>query len=370
MILIVDDKPENLFSLRQLLELHNFEVDTAGSGREALKKVLDNQYALIILDVQMPEMDGFEVAQAFSGYSKSQDIPIIFLSAVNIDDQFIKKGYASGAVDYVTKPVNGDILLLKVKTFYRLFEQNQKLRQMELVLREEIEFRKLAERKKDEFISIASHELKTPLTSVKGYLQILQRLIHASGDRKQKDFIGNTLVQIDKLNSLVQDLLDVSKIESGKLRLNKKHFDFQNLLDNTIHVITQAHPRSIIKAKGTKNVQVYGDEGRIGQVLANYFTNAIKHSAEAADILVKTALTPDQFLKIQIRSGEEAPRTVQESIFNKFYRVDEATRQYHTLGIGPYICSEIIQRHGGKVGVQSEPGKGSSFYFTIPLSRD
>src|ERR1700684_3905855 len=113
MILIVDDKPENIFSLKTTLELHSFPTDTALGGEEALKKILKNQYALIILDVQMPGMDGFEVAEAISGYSKGKDIPILFLSAANADKKFITKGYTSGGIDYITKPTDPDILLLK-----------------------------------------------------------------------------------------------------------------------------------------------------------------------------------------------------------------------------------------------------------------
>ena len=145
MILIVDDKPENLFSLKSILQLNNFVVDTAHSGEEALKKILKNTYALIILDVQMPVMDGFEVAETLSGYSKAKDIPIIFLSAVNTDKRFITKGYTSGGIDYITKPVDADILLLKVKTFYRLYEQNQELKQIQNALRTEIDIRKEAQ---------------------------------------------------------------------------------------------------------------------------------------------------------------------------------------------------------------------------------
>lgn len=145
MILIVDDRQENIFSLQKLLELHRFEVDTASSGEEALRKILKASYSLIILDVQMPGMDGFEVAEAITGYSKSKDIPIIFLSAVNTDKRFITKGYSSGAMDYVTKPFDPDILLLKVKTFVRLHEQTQELNAIQKTLREEIEFRKQAE---------------------------------------------------------------------------------------------------------------------------------------------------------------------------------------------------------------------------------
>jgi signal transduction histidine kinase/CheY-like chemotaxis protein len=145
MILIVDDKPENIFSLKTILELHHFEVDTAQSGEEALKKILKHHYSLIILDVQMPGMDGFEVAEAISGFSKARDIPLIFLSAVNTDKRFITKGYASGGRDYITKPVDPDILLLKVKTLYRLYQQTCALQDTQSALRREIETRQQAE---------------------------------------------------------------------------------------------------------------------------------------------------------------------------------------------------------------------------------
>lgn len=146
MILIVDDKPENIFSLKRTLELNGFETDSASSGEEALKKVLDNNYVLIILDVQMPGMDGFEVAEALAGYSKSKDIPVLFLSAVNTNKKFITKGYTSGGVDYVTKPVDADILMLKVKTLYELYEQKRELKRISDSLKEEIESRKKTEK--------------------------------------------------------------------------------------------------------------------------------------------------------------------------------------------------------------------------------
>src|SRR6476620_12543600 len=128
MILIVDDKPENLYSLKQILEVNSFKTDTAQSGEEALKKVLKNNYALILLDVQMPGMDGCEVAESITSLNKTKDIPIIFLSAVNTHKKFITKGFESGAVDYITKPVDPDILILKVRNFYRLYEKTQALK--------------------------------------------------------------------------------------------------------------------------------------------------------------------------------------------------------------------------------------------------
>ncbi|HAK29311.1 MAG TPA: hypothetical protein DCO90_08725 [Sphingobacterium sp.] len=145
MILIVDDNPDNIYSLQKLLESKNFKVDTAHSGEEALKKILKNNYALIILDVQMPDMDGFEVAENIAGFSKTKETPIIFLSAVNTDKKFITKGYDSGGLDYVTKPVDPDILMLKVKTFYRLYEQTQALKDVQQTLELEVERRKQAQ---------------------------------------------------------------------------------------------------------------------------------------------------------------------------------------------------------------------------------
>ncbi|MES2701195.1 MAG: ATP-binding protein [Bacteroidota bacterium] len=162
MILIVDDRSENIFALRRTLEVNGFDVDSAESGEEALKKILKTTYSLIILDVQMPGMDGFEVAEAISGYSKARDIPIIFLSAVNTDKRFITKGYKSGGIDYVTKPVDPDVFILKVKTLHRIHEQNRELNDVRLSLLEEIDTRKKAERQ----LQVRMQELRSILEAL------------------------------------------------------------------------------------------------------------------------------------------------------------------------------------------------------------
>ncbi len=489
MILIVDDKPENIFSLKKILEINKFEVDSALSGEEALKKILKNSYALIILDVQMPGMDGFEVAETISGHSKSRDIPIIFLSAVNTDKGFITKGYASGAMDYVVKPVDPDILLLKVKTFYKLYEQTRELNEIQAALREEIEFRKQAqlelrervlelrsiletipqiaftarrdgtiefvnqqwfefsgseetfpdghpddksiplkwaeaissgkplnmevrlksrrngkfyfhllqalaikegdeivkwvgtftnieeqkqaEKRKDEFLSIASHELKTPLTSIKAYMQLLERSFtkeNISPSSEATNYLTRTQLQLQKLHSLIADLLDISKIESGKLEFNKKEFEFENLLENAVDIIRQTNPEYQIVRKGKADVKVFGDEIRIEQVIVNYLTNAIKYSPESKEVWVCTEKKDNQKIKVTVKDfGVGIPKEKQEDIFKKFYRVEENSNRFQGLGIGLYICSEIIRRHSGTFGVKSSPGKGSEFYFSLPV---
>ena len=281
MILIVDDSPENIISLKKVLEKNAFEVDTASSGEEALKKILKKSYVLIILDVQMPGMDGFEVAEAISGYSKAKETAIIFLSAATANVKLITRGYSSGGLDYISKPVDMNILLLKVKTFYRIYEQSRALNEMQTALRAEIEFRKEAERKKDEFISIASHELKTPMTSIKGYIQLLERSLDKNDVETVRNRLHKVQKQVEKLNILIADLLDISKIESGKLKFNKKYFCFNDLLDHIIEMMQQSHPNINIIKKGSALQKIYGDEMRIEQVIINFMTNAIKYSPDS-----------------------------------------------------------------------------------------
>jgi two-component system sensor histidine kinase/response regulator len=316
----------------------------------------------------MPGMDGFEVAEAISGYSKAKETAIIFLSAANTELKFIAKGYSSGGLDYITKPLDINILLLKVKTFYRIYEQSRKLKEMQDSLLEEIEFRKEAERKKDEFISIASHELKTPLTSVKGYVQLLERSVNRGDTETVKKHLEKAQVQLEKLNSLIADLLDISKIESGKLKFNKKDFSIDALLDNVLEIMHQSNPTFKIIKKGKANCAIFGDEMRIEQVIVNFLTNAMKYSPGTEEIFITVNVKDDQLYVAVKDTGIGMLPEQLEYVFDKFYRVEETSQRFQGLGIGLYISSEIIKRHGGEIGVQSTYGKGSEFYFTIPVN--
>lgn len=228
MVLIVDDKPENLFSLKQLLQLNNFEVDTASSGEEALQKVLKQSYALIILDVQMPGMDGFEVAEAITGYSKTKDIPIIFLSAVNTDKKFITKGYETGGMDYVTKPVDPDILLLKVKTFKRLYDQTNELKTIHKALSDEVAERKKAEEALNETVSQLNSFIKSipqiAFTANKeGMIDIVNdRWFQYSARKEQFPDVHPDEEQIER--SIATSVIN-NEIVERELRLKKLHQD-------------------------------------------------------------------------------------------------------------------------------------------------
>ncbi|SHL06136.1 hybrid sensor histidine kinase/response regulator [Chryseobacterium polytrichastri] len=491
MILIVDDNQNNLYSLKKLLESKDFQVDIASSGEEALGKALKNNYALIILDVQMPDMDGFEVAETLADYSKTKEIPIIFLSAVNTEKKFITRGYASGGKDYVTKPIDPEILLLKVKTFYNLQEKNiamqktqqslelevkgrresqvtmksqidhfhlmlESLPQIAFTLNEEgivdfvnrkwheysdseqefpethpddfniqeeferckkkakalelevrikniesgdyryhllrvtpvyeentiknwvgtftdINDQKKVEKEKDEFLSIASHELKTPLTSIKAYVQLLDRKLKLDKEGAEAGFMIKVQDQIEKLNTLITDLLDVSKIENGKLKINKKPTNIGNVIQNAIETILQTHENRQIKIDwhGIKpDILIPLDEIRIEQVLINFLTNAIKYSPQNNQVIITTFVDEEeQEIKVNITDfGIGIPDFKQDAVFHKFYRVEESSLQFQGMGIGLFICSEIIKQHHGNIGVSSKVDAGSTFYFTLPLN--
>ncbi|GGE12127.1 hybrid sensor histidine kinase/response regulator [Sphingobacterium cellulitidis] len=490
MILIVDDKPENIFSLEKTLQAKGFRTDSALAGEEALKKCLKNEYALIILDVQMPEMDGYEVAEFLSSTKKTKDIPIIFLSAVNREKKYITKGYDSGGIDYITKPVDPDILLLKVKTFYRLYEQTAALYKMQEELQREVEWRKSSqkelsskfkelnttleslpqiafttdsrgnvdfvneqwlryshdkttwpdlhpedgqifekwklqledklpletelrlrekhsenyryhllkivpvaqrsgghrwvgtmtdiderkqlENKKDEFLSVASHELKTPLTSIKAFAEISLRSMKDIKDHRAYSYLCKVKDQAEKLHTLVEDLLDISRLENGGMKLTLQEIDIETVIQQAVDSALIEHQAAEMRIErtGTKiDRRILADPLRLEQVLSNYLSNAIKYAPGSRTVRIHTYVEKN-FLSVEVSdNGIGIPEHKIPFVFDKFYRVQEASAKFQGLGLGLHICKEIITLHGGTCGVTSKLGAGSTFYFTLPINK-
>lgn len=229
--------------------------------------------------------------------------------------------------------------------------------------------RKRLEQRKDEFIGIASHELKTPLTSIKGYVQILERIIEQMGDEQLKTYVKKTNTYINRLNSLISDLLDVSKIQAGKMELNFSRFRFDTLVKDAVEAVTHTSPSHKIQINGKTNTVIKGDKHRLEQVFTNLLTNAIKYSPNADKIIVKVLKHKGE-LTISVQDfGVGIAKKDQSKLFQRFYRVESTAKKFSGLGIGLYISSEIIQRHGGKMWVESIKGKGATFYFTIPTKK-
>ena len=401
MILIVDDNHENIFSLKSLLMLHRFEVDTASSGEEALKKILLNSYSLIILDVQMPDMDGFEVADAISGSSKLRDIPIIFLSAVNTHKKFITKGYQSGAIDYVTKPFDPDILLLKVKTFYRLSEQTRQLMALEKSLREEIEWRKqtegLLEQKVEErtrelirsnrqleqsnkelqqFVYIASHDLQEPLRKIQTFINIsVDR--HLDDKIKLRYYFDKIYASTKRLRNLISDLLKYSIVNGEDVFVKT---DLNAIVDETLADLefpsNAAQP--VIDIGPLPEIEVMPVPMR--QVFQNLLSNSLKFCRENVPCLI--TITAERIAEKNLQSlpsevGDYCRIIIQDNgigfrqeysnkIFEIFQRLNDRD-QYEGTGIGLSIVRRVIDRHDGIISARSEENKGATFIIVIPL---
>lgn len=228
--------------------------------------------------------------------------------------------------------------------------------------------RKKLEQRKDEFIGIASHELKTPLTSIKGYTQILERIIYQMGDEKLQKYLHRTNMYIDRLDSLIADLLDVSKIQAGKLQMDFSEFALDDLIRESVDEMLHTNRKHSIVINGTVDTNVQGDRHRLEQVFTNLLSNAIKYSPNSDKIIIHVEKNgPIVHVAVQ-DFGVGIPRTKISKLFDRFYRVEETSKRFSGLGIGLYISNEIIQRHGGKMWVESDLNSGSTFHFTLPVS--
>ncbi len=232
----------------------------------------------------------------------------------------------------------------------------------------DIDEQKKKEQRKDEFISIASHEMKTPLTTAKAYLQLLELSVDNENESSTL-YAKKASVAVNRLNELINELLDVSKIQNGKLAYNITTFNFDDLVNNTIENMLHSSPKHSIIKTGLLQQEITGDKDRLQQVLINLLSNAIKYSPQAEKVFIDVQQEKGE-IKVAIKdNGIGIPARHLEKIFDRYYRVEEHAIQFQGLGIGLYISYEIIQRHHGKLCVESEPGKGSTFYFTLPVTK-
>ncbi len=235
---------------------------------------------------------------------------------------------------------------------------------------EDITERKAIEQRKDDFLSIASHELKTPLTTVMGYVQMMKRTMPENASEKFRNVIEKTDTHVGRLNQLLSELLDMSKIQTGNIELHKEPFDFDKMVRDTIEGLQAATPSVKINVLGKTGVLLNGDESHIVQVLTNLISNAIKYSPESQNVEIYLSLISN-FVKVSVKDyGMGISEDEITKVFGRFYRVSATQKSFPGLGIGLYICEQIVTNHGGTLWVESKINEGSLFSFTLPIGSE
>ena len=388
-LLIVDDLPENLLALEALIKGDDRAVFKATSADHALSLLLEHEFALAILDVQMPGMNGFELAELMRGTEKTKHIPIVFVSAAAREMNYAFKGYESGAVDFLHKPLDTHAVKSKVTVFIQLYRQRKALdEQLQALERGRAEQQQLLEqlqvargelehavRMRDDFMSIVSHEVRTPLNGL--ILETQLRKLHLARDNadaftldKMRAMVERDERQINSLIRLIEDMLDVSRIRTGKLSIRPSRFDLSQLVSGLVeNFATQAAAAgSSIHLQCASGVEGVWDEFRIEQVIANLLSNALRYGARRPVHIRVLAQDGEACIEVQDQ-GIGVSEENQQRIFQQFERVC-SQQSVAGLGLGLYISEQIVLAHGGRISVHSSEGEGATFRVSLPLVCD
>ena len=364
-ILLVDDRPENLYSLENILANENRIILKASSGEEALKIAFSEDIALILLDVQMPVMDGFEVAHMLKQTNRTKKTPILFVTAISKEKKYMLKGYQEGCIDYLFKPLDVDITQAKVNTLLKLHDQQREL---------EIKNAELAKlnQEKNYFLGVASHDLRNPIGNIISLVHILEDELGDTLSLEMKEMLQMMHDSGRDMLELLNNLLDVSKIESGKMNLNLKNDSIAGIIQKSINDnIRTANAKSIVLDYniGDNIPQVAFDKIHLQQVLNNLISNAIKFSFGNTHVEINV-IRKESDVVISVKDqGQGIPSNDIHRVFLPFARTSVAsTNGEKSTGLGLTIAKRIVEAHGGNIWLSSEVGTGTTFFFSLPIN--
>jgi signal transduction histidine kinase len=367
--LLVDDLEENLLSLEGLLRRDGLVLLKARSGPEALELLLQYDVALAILDVQMPEMDGYDLAELMRGTERTRRVPIIFLTAGTADRQRRFRGYETGAVDFLNKPIEPDILRSKASVFFELYQQRHQIAAQRDELRAYAGALMEADRRKDEFLATLAHELRNPLAPIRNGLDILRAAPEGPNAQEIRDMMDR---QLTHLLRLVDDLMDVSRVSHGKIELRKARIALSDVLKAAVEasdplITTGGH--ELVLDLPDAPVWLDADLTRLSQVVSNLLNNAAKYTPEGGKLVLSARRAGDEVLISVSDNGIGIPSEMLPRVFDLFTQVrGNLDRSRGGLGIGLALVKQLVEMHEGVIVAESAgPGKGSSFRLRLPM---
>jgi signal transduction histidine kinase len=375
-LLLVDDLEENLLSLEALLGCEGVCFLKARSGEEALELLLRHDVALALLDVQMPGMDGFQLAEFMRGNERARHVPIIFLTAGSADGARRFRGYEAGAVDFIQKPIEGDILRSKTSVFLDLYRQRQQiaaqrdaleaqaetLKAFEQLTRQQLVHEQETASLREQFIAVLGHDLRNPLAAIRGAARLLQKQPQTD---KAIEILKLTEASVDRMAGLIDDVMDFARARLGSgIVLNPEPTLVEPVLQQVVAELRASHPGRNIVCELAVDAPVYLDANRVGQMVSNLLANALAYGDLEHPVVLQAKLLETAFTLSVSNAGPPIPEAVMARLFQPFFRGEVRSSQ-QGLGLGLHIASEIANAHGGRLSVDSSPAQ-TCFTFTMP----
>lgn len=366
-ILIVDDKQENLIALETVLKDLDVEVIKATSGNEALKQTLNHDFSLALIDIQMPEMDGYELAAILREDEKTASLPFIFISGIYTDHVNVFKGYDRGAFSFITKPFQPEILINKVKLFIGIYHHEYMLKRLNDDLERKNEELSIVNKELEAFTYSVSHDLRAPLRVINGYSQIILKEHAEVVDEEVKRLLHIVGSNVKKMGDLIDNLLSFSKI--GKREVNSDIVNMDLLVRSCIEEMKVTYEGKKVKwIVGTLD-PCYGDSQLLNQVMINFLSNAVKYSSkkEQPEVEITSSIKGEEVIYSIKDNGVGFDMKYYKKLFGVFQRLHRSN-EFEGTGVGLAIIQRIVMKHHGRVWAESSLDNGAKFFFSVPTA--
>lgn len=354
-ILVVDDRIENIISIESVIEGEGRQVLRASSGEEALRIVKEKPVGLILLDIQMPGMDGFTVARKLKEDEATRDISIIFVTALTSDEKYVMQGFMEGAVDYLFKPLNINILKAKVKVFERLFRQQKEVK--DYMQRLEALNKQL-----DEFVYIVSHDLKAPLRGIASLGSFIEEELGNKMTDSVKDILDMIKSRSTRMQNLIDSILHYSRM--ANMRTAPEHVEVHALVENIVDMLSPPSHFKLIVAEGMP--ELCTEKIKLHEVFQNLISNSIKYNDKPDATITITAKDLGNHWEFSVEDNGIGIKTEHISKIFSIFHTLQTKEKSDSTGIGLTIVKKLVEQMGGEISVYSEFGKGTQFSFTWP----